>query len=234
MHRSLFHTLALLALLMPLSCMTMQTELPGVLDLRQDLAKAQDQDLEPKEPAFGRSDHSFLQGLTLSNSSEMPTQGHYKHPEPPENRSVLAPKVHTSQYRRIIRQWFLLGLFPIAGDQGLFAADMQSELSIPGSHLRKIRISSGQDIPEHFFRYIPVVGPLLALAPTRTTEVVAYIDQTIKATKNSTDDDIMLVPVPEETASPAKETTPHQADASSATTEHLDQPPVAPEAGDAK
>lgn len=218
--------IGLVALLFPLSCMTMQTELPGILDLRQDLTKPADQPLEPKEPGLGRSDQSFLQGFTLSSSNETPTQGKYQHPEAPEHRSALAPKVHTSLYRRVVRQWFLVNLIPVAGDQGLFAADMQTELSIPGSHLRKIRITSGQDIAAHLFPLIPFVGGISQFVPTRTTEVVAYIDQPIKTQTQKSQDDITLVPVPDQAAAATIETSPEQPAASSDSTEHLAQPPV--------
>lgn len=157
-------------------CMTMETQLPGVVDLRQSLNQTEAQPAEPQEPAFGRADNSFMQGITLTSSRDLPTQGRYSELAPPADLKQ-AKAMHSSVYRRVIRQWFLIGVLPIAGDQGLFAADIAATLSTPGTSLREIRVSSGYDLLHNLLPLVPAIGSIANLVPSRTTEVVAVVDQ---------------------------------------------------------
>ena len=148
------------------ACMTFETPLPGTLDLRTPLALPQDEQVEPKRPAFG--DDGIYEGFVLTEEAAPPTSGDY-----------ASPQAGTEVYRRVMRQWFIIGLFPILADPGLVTSELETELAKPGTKATQIRITSGFDLVE-FGRLlclspIPVVQ-LVNLAPGRVTEVAAFIE----------------------------------------------------------
>ena len=166
-------------------CMTFETTLPGTLDLRAAMAQPQDAPLEPKRPAFGDLGDSFFEGFVLANSTDKPTKGEYAIPREPLAGQFVTPPVPAggTVYRRVLRQWFIIGLFPILADPANITADLQRELTAPGAKASHLRIASGADLIDfgravvaNVFSWTGVLG-LLGLVPTRTTEVVAYLSK---------------------------------------------------------
>lgn len=166
-------------------CMTFETTMPGVLDLRAELAKPQDAPVEPKRPAFGDTDDSYFEGFVLSESTDQPTQGEYVKPVQAAAGEWSTPPMPQGAaiYRRVMRQWFIIGLFPILADPAAVTSDLKAELATPGTRVTSIRVTSGMDLIDfgravvaQVFSWTGVLG-LLSLVPTRTTEVIAYVER---------------------------------------------------------
>jgi len=197
-------------------CMTFEATLPGTLDMRKELAKPQDAPLEPARPAFGDLDDSFFEGFVMTESTDAPTSGEYINPEPAAGGEVQTPAApkDATLYRRVMRQWFIIGLFPILADPDLVTTDLKAELSQPGSKATSLRVTSGMDLIDLGRALIAQIGGmilgipgLLALVPTRTTEVIGYVEKT--AAPAATAPPVETVPAtPETPATPEGTTTP--------------------------
>ncbi|MFH1808898.1 MAG: hypothetical protein ABIJ09_09140 [Pseudomonadota bacterium] len=166
-------------------CMTFETTMPGVLDMRAELAKPQDAPVEPKRPAFGDMDDSYFEGFVLTEATDQPTQGEYVKPTQAKVGEWATPAkpADAEIYRRVLRQWFIIGLFPILADPAAVTTDLKAELATPGTRITNVRVTSGMDLIDfgravvaQLFSWTGIVG-LLSLVPTRTTEVIAYVER---------------------------------------------------------
>ncbi|MBN2360679.1 MAG: hypothetical protein JXR83_14580 [Deltaproteobacteria bacterium] len=164
-------------------CLTFETTLPGTLDLRGALAQPQDAPLEPKRGAFADGGDSYNEGMVFTESTDKPTTGEYVVPKEPVSGQFVTPAAPAGStvYRRVLRQWFILGLIPILANPDNVTSDLRTELSKPGAKATHIRISSGADLLDLGRMVVGIIlspiaiGGLLQAVPTRTTEVIAYV-----------------------------------------------------------
>lgn len=178
-----------LAAILSTGCMTFETTLPGTLDLRGALAQPSDAPLEPKRPAFAEGGDSYNEGMVFTESTDKPTKGEYVVPKEPVSGQFVTPAAPTGSavYRRVLRQWFIIGLIPILADPQKVTDDLKTELAKPGAKATHIRITSGNDLLDdiraaigYALSWTGIIG-LLNLVPTRTTEVVAYVSSAPEA-----------------------------------------------------
>lgn len=177
----------LLSALVATGCMTFEATMPGTLDMRKELALAQDAPMEPFRPAFASMDDSYFEGFVFGASTDAPTKGEYIAPRPAEPGRYVTPEApaNATIYRRLLRQWVILGLFPVGPSPEDITADLKAELESPGARASNIRITSGSDLVEALKTFVvapclsPVlgIGGLIQLVPTRTTEVTAFIEK---------------------------------------------------------
>ena len=108
-------------------CMTFETTLPGTLDLRGALAQPADAPLEPKRPAFADGGDSYNEGWVFTESIDKPTKGEYVVPKEPVSGQFVTPAAPAGStvYRRVLRQWFIIGLIPILADPQKVTSDLR-------------------------------------------------------------------------------------------------------------